>query len=80
MSYTPLPPFAGKDPAKYAFEELQDLARALAEAQELAMLQVLHVEPIRLRDGMIVYADGTDWDPGSGEGFYGRQAGAWVKL
>lgn len=31
-------------------------------------------------DGDIAYADGTNWDPGSGAGFYGRESGAWVKL
>ena len=28
-------------------------------------------------DGRIAYADGTGWDPGSGEGFYGFFDGAW---
>ena len=32
--------------------------------------QVLHVAPERPRDGMMVYADGANWDPGSGEGIY----------
>lgn len=31
-------------------------------------------------DGMVVYADGTSWNPGSGEGLYERRAGAWQKL
>lgn len=31
-------------------------------------------------DGMVVYADGTVWNPGSGEGLYERRAGAWQKL
>lgn len=38
------------------------------------------VEPARPRDGMIVYADGVKWNPGSGEGFYGYENGSWVKL
>lgn len=37
-------------------------------------------QPSYVYDGMIVYADGTSWNPGSGEGFYGRVNGAWVKL
>lgn len=40
----------------------------------------LGVEPARPRNGMIVYADGTEWNPGSGEGFYGYENGNWVKL
>lgn len=35
------------------------------------------VEPV---EGMIVRADGTSWDPGSGRGFYGYDNGAWVFL
>lgn len=31
-------------------------------------------------NGDIVYADGTNWDPGSGAGFYGYEEGTWVKL
>lgn len=30
--------------------------------------------------GMIAYADGSSWDPGSGAGFYGYEGSAWVKL
>jgi hypothetical protein len=40
----------------------------------------LAAAPSSPSNGDIVYADGTNWNPGSGEGFYGRQAGAWVKL
>lgn len=31
-------------------------------------------------EGMIVIADGTLWDPGSGGGFYGYRNGNWEKL
>ncbi len=40
-------------------------------------LERLHVEPARPRDGMVVYADGSDWNPGSGEGYYGYYGSAW---
>ena len=43
-------------------------------------LVVLHAAPGRPREGQIVYADGTDWDPGSGAGFYGYTGAAWVLL
>lgn len=34
-----------------------------------------------LRAGLQAYADGVNWDPGSGEGiYYYNAAGAWVKL
>jgi hypothetical protein len=59
--------------------ELARIAGALG-TQSVLRLKALHAEPSRYADGMIVYADGSDWDPGSGGGFYGREGGAWVKL
>lgn len=43
-------------------------------------LQPLHVEPERLYTGLTVFADGSDWNPGSGEGVYTYYASAWHKL
>jgi hypothetical protein len=43
-------------------------------------LPTLSAEPVRPRDGTVSYADGTAWDPGSGEGIYGYYAGSWKKL
>lgn len=43
-------------------------------------LSVLGAEPSKPINGMIVYADGTAWDPGSGAGVYARVSGAWTKL
>lgn len=59
--------------------ELRRLVAALAEVEGISLPE-LHVEPERPRDGMIVLADGTDWNPGSGAGFYGRRGGSWVLL
>ena len=57
--------------------ELQEwAARGLTELR----LVPLHVEPYRPRVGSLVYADGTDWDPGSGEGVYVYTGSAWVAL
>jgi hypothetical protein len=43
-------------------------------------LQELHNEPPKPRTGMVVLADGTDWDPGSGAGVYCYYDGSWNKL
>lgn len=43
-------------------------------------LPTLTAAPATPANGMIVYADGVGWNPGLGEGFYGYQAGAWVKF
>jgi hypothetical protein len=39
--------------------------------------KIWHVPPGKPREGMLVYADGTDWNPGSGAGYYVYYAGAW---
>lgn len=36
--------------------------------------------PVNPEEGMIVRADGTSWDPGSGRGFYGYDNGSWTFL
>ena len=36
--------------------------------------------PARPREGLIVFADGTEWNPGGGKGAYQYLSGAWVKL
>ena len=43
---------------------------------------VLHMfakssEPNSPNDGMIAYADGVNWNPGSGSGLYMRDSGSW---
>lgn len=43
-------------------------------------LKELHNAPEKPRTGMIVLADGTNWNPGSGAGFYGYYGGSWSKL
>ena len=44
-------------------------------------LPVRHSAPLKPRQGVIAYADGTDWDPGSGEGVYEFKSDlAWHKL
>lgn len=43
-------------------------------------LQELNAVPARVYDGLTVLADGTNWDPGSGQGVYTYYAAAWNKL
>lgn len=67
--------------------ELQDyLSRELEKIQvaftlmDFIRLKVYTVEPQRPRDGQVVFADGVEWNPGSGEGFYGYYNSTWNKL
>lgn len=53
---------------------------AMSEIALLRQIEFLHVEPDKPREGMVAGADGTDWDPGSGQGVYIYFAGAWNVL
>jgi hypothetical protein len=56
------------------------IEQAAHRPQPFLEVETLHAEPERVREGMVVLADGTDWNPGSGAGFYGYYGSAWVKL
>ena len=45
-----------------------------------ALLEELNVAPKKPRTGLTVLADGTNWNPGTGQGVYTYYAGAWHKL
>ena len=79
--YIPNPvPANPDDLPRYIFEEFLKLQNALSE-NPTTFIEVKNVAPDRIKQGDIVYADGTNFDPGSGEGIYFRNAaGSWVKL
>jgi hypothetical protein len=58
--------------------------RRLAEFSELVeggrWLPIRNNAPEKPREGMLAIADGTNWNPGSGQGLYEYRASAWVKL
>jgi hypothetical protein len=62
---------------RYIVEELRKISETVPE--QLQLLE-LHIAPQRPRSGMIVLADGTDWNPGNGQGYYGYYNSGWVKL
>lgn len=59
---------------------MRELNRISAQIGLINDYQVLHAAPAKLKHGMVRYADGTDWDPGSGEGLYRYNGSAWVHL
>lgn len=63
----------------FLFEEFSRISAAF-DAVESVILPELHNAPSKPREGMVVLADGTDWNPGSGAGFYGYRGAAWVLL
>lgn len=81
MAFTPSNP-PSSEPAeilRWAQGEFERLARTLAETIALDLRPVAR-EPDKPRAGMIVSADGTNWDPGAGAGAYEFIGGVWVKL
>lgn len=60
--------------------ELEKLALQLSQPIDYYALNTLYAQPKRVFEGMVVKADGTTWNPGSGAGVYARVGSAWVKL
>lgn len=50
--------------------------RALAAGH----LDRINVPPTKPRDGDVRYADGVDWNPGGGRGFYYYDGATWNQL
>jgi hypothetical protein len=79
FSVGPVPIFDNPELQQFAdivWEKLQDL-ESLVNYLEI---EEVHYEPEAAVEGMMVYADGTDWDPGSGQGLYRWSGTAWVKI
>jgi hypothetical protein len=65
--------------AEWLQKELEEISKNF-NLQDLVQLATLGAPPAKPRNGMIVYANGSTWNPGGGEGYYGFRAGAWRKL
>ena len=60
-------------------EELRRIELAFKTVDRV-QLQELNEAPDRPQTGQIELADGTNWNPGSGQGVYIYYGGAWNKL
>lgn len=60
--------------------ELQRLTLELSQPSEYLALKTLYEAPNKVFEGMLVKADGTEWNPGSGAGVYVYRAGSWHLL
>ena len=78
IRYTAAPvPGANGELAPYVGREL-DRVSEVVNNQADGHIDKVHVEPPRPRTGDIRYADGTDWNPGQGEGLYYYDGTRWV--
>ena len=73
--FEPVPTVA-EDIPNYLQRIIPVLVSALSELSD--MQRTLNVEPPKPREGAIRYADGTNWNPGSGAGLYRFTSGSWV--
>lgn len=72
----------------YVPEQVQDaqLYRELLKIQAAILalsdghLDMTNVAPTKPRAGDLRFADGTNWNPGSGAGVYAYHSGSWNKL
>jgi hypothetical protein len=62
--------------AAYLRNELQQIQFAIDQLAT-GQLEVTAVAPAKPRDGMLRRADGTLWNPGSGQGVYCYYNAAW---
>tara|TARA_R100000541_G_scaffold48877_1_gene55947 strand:- start:434 stop:685 length:252 start_codon:yes stop_codon:yes gene_type:complete len=69
-----------KDIPAYLQSELDKVSAVIANIAE-GHFDVSNVEPTKKRAGDVRYADGSNWNPGSGQGLYiYLSTGAWSKL
>ncbi len=73
------PPVSLEELTAYVEEELNKIADEFTKIDNLTLVKQ-YAEPEKLFDGLVVLADGTSWDPGSGAGYYGYNDGSWTFL
>jgi hypothetical protein len=79
--YTPrTAPADPKQLGAFITQELLRISQELSNPLDIVYLREMAKEPVRLLDGLVVYADGTNWNPGQGEGLYERNNGAWGRV
>lgn len=73
------PPNSAEALKQYLFDELMSISAAVSRLTD-GHLDKEHVAPEKPRDGDMRYADGTDWNPGSGAGMYLFNGTTWEVL
>lgn len=80
MAYTrSTPEKIDDDYLKWITQEFEAIEQEFS-IQDMVRLKRLNVAPKKTYVGLIVLADGTNWNPGAGQGFYGYYNGTWNKL
>lgn len=77
--YAPAEPPDNSDMARYLREELFKISTAITLLAG-GYAPVTNVAPTKPRNGMVKLADGVNWNPGAGQGYYGYYGAAWHLL
>jgi hypothetical protein len=78
MSYLPLPvPSSPEELPKYLRGELSRISQLWGSPTKYILLAPSYAEPAKRTEGMVAFADGTTWNPGSGAGTYQYRSGTW---
>lgn len=78
--YTPRTPPDGSDVRvilEWIFQELITLSGILTNLESGVFLDLSTSAPPKPRERMLVFADGTNWNPGSGKGVYCYYNSSW---
>ena len=74
-------PESFKEYQLWLVDELRHLADAMVQLEtDAVLLKEWNVEPDKLYNGLVAYADGTNWDPGDGRGLYLYNGNDWELL
>lgn len=78
MSYQPLPvPSRAEELPQYLRGELSRISQLWQAPTKFMVLAPSYTEPAKRSEGMVAFADGTSWNPGSGAGTYQYRSGTW---
>lgn len=66
--------------SRFLRDELMKIQSAIASINQNSNFQVNTSAPDKPRKGDVAYADGTLWNPSSGEGLYRFNGTSWVFL
>lgn len=59
-------------------QELIRVSNAFTTSAQTTKIIVLNAAPAKPQTGQVVFADGTNWNPGSGRGLYYYDTSGWV--
>lgn len=64
---------------EWMMSELSRIGASMAQPTS-HLYEETFVAPDSPKEGLVVFADGTSWNPGAGRGLYLRTGSAWSKL